>query len=135
MAAAASHGYHILKPWGDSLAYDVGIEHAAACCACKSNPPASATAPDTSASSAATISAEHPYTLDDVDLFAAYIIPVTTWYLIPAAVILKPTVKVGLTLYPVTALKKDRYRYEHYREAWGLLAKTRRDLSRTSKSR
>ena len=27
MAAAASHGYHILKPWGDSLAYDVAIEH------------------------------------------------------------------------------------------------------------
>ena len=106
----------------------------AACCASKSNPAASATARDTSASSTATTSL-HPYTLDDVDLFATYIIPVTTWYLIPAAVILKPTVKVGLTLYPVTALKKDRYRYEHYREAWGLLAKTRRDLSRTSKSR
>jgi hypothetical protein len=28
MAAAASHGYHILQPWGDSLAYDVAIEHA-----------------------------------------------------------------------------------------------------------
>jgi hypothetical protein len=29
MAAAASHGYHILKPWGDSLAYDVGIDQSA----------------------------------------------------------------------------------------------------------
>ena len=27
MAAAASRGYHVLKPCGDSLAYDVGIEH------------------------------------------------------------------------------------------------------------
>jgi PD-(D/E)XK nuclease superfamily protein len=26
MAAAASRRYHVLKPWGDSLAYDVGIE-------------------------------------------------------------------------------------------------------------
>ena len=28
MAAAASHGYHVLKPWGDSLEYDVAVEHA-----------------------------------------------------------------------------------------------------------
>ena len=27
MAAAASRGYHVLKPYGDSLAYDVGIDH------------------------------------------------------------------------------------------------------------
>ncbi len=78
---------------------------------------------------------QHPYTLDDVDLFATYIIPVTTWYLIPAAVILTPTVKVGLTLYPVTALKQDRYKYEHCREAWGLLSKTRRELTLRSKPR
>jgi hypothetical protein len=44
-------------------------------------------------------------------------------------------VKVGLTLYPVTALKKDRYRYEHYREAWGLLSTDKRDLARAGKRR
>jgi hypothetical protein len=27
MAAVASRGYHVLKPYGDSLAYDVGIDH------------------------------------------------------------------------------------------------------------
>ena len=27
MAEAALHGYHVLKPWGDSLAYDVAVEH------------------------------------------------------------------------------------------------------------
>ena len=26
IATAASHGGHILKPWGDSLAYDVATE-------------------------------------------------------------------------------------------------------------
>jgi PD-(D/E)XK endonuclease len=25
--AAASHGYRVLKPWGDSLEYDVAVEH------------------------------------------------------------------------------------------------------------
>jgi hypothetical protein len=28
---------------------------------------------------------KHLYIVEDVDLFAAYIIPVSTWYLIPAA--------------------------------------------------
>ena len=78
---------------------------------------------------------KEPYSIDEVDLFAAYIIPVSTWYLIPASVILKPTLKVALTLYPVTTLKQDRYKYEHYREAWGLLGKSRRDLARTAKRR
>ena len=27
MAQAALRGYHVLKPWGDSLEYDVAIEH------------------------------------------------------------------------------------------------------------
>jgi hypothetical protein len=27
MAQAALHGYHVLKPWGDSLEDDVAIEH------------------------------------------------------------------------------------------------------------
>ena len=27
MAQAALHGYHVLKPWGDSLEYDVATEH------------------------------------------------------------------------------------------------------------
>jgi hypothetical protein len=31
-------------------------------------------------------------------------------------------------VYPMTKPKEDRYKYEQYREAWGLLAKTRREL-------
>jgi hypothetical protein len=100
-------------------------------CACKSNPPRSAPAPDTSASSSPTTNKQHDYTLDEIDLFAAYVIPVNVWYLIPAVVILKPKRKVGLMLHPVDKLKKNRYRYEHYREAWHLLGKTREELSNT----
>jgi hypothetical protein len=72
---------------------------------------------------------EEPYTLDMLDLFATYVIPENVWYLIPAAVILLPTLKVAVTLCPVTARKKDRYKYEHYREAWNLLNKSRRQLA------
>jgi hypothetical protein len=27
MAAAAERGFHVLKPWGDTRPYDVGIDH------------------------------------------------------------------------------------------------------------
>jgi hypothetical protein len=36
----------------------------------------------------------------------------------------------AIVLCPETRPKCNRYKYEHYREAWGLLAKSRRDLSR-----
>jgi len=130
MAAAAAHGYHVLKPWGDSLAYDVGIEHAGGLLRVQVKSSTLRSGTGYFCQFRRNYLTKDPYSVDDLDLFATYVIPVNTWYLIPAAVILTPTVKVGVTLYPVTALRKDRYKYEHYREAWGLLAKTRQDLSR-----
>jgi hypothetical protein len=45
-----------------------------------------------------------------------------TWYLIPARVLLGgPSTKQGLMLFPMQPLKKNRYLYESYREAWPLL--------------
>jgi len=60
------------------------------------------------------------YTRRQVDFFAAYVIPEDVWCIIPAAAVLK---KKGteLMLYPVQALRADRYKYEVYREAWKLL--------------
>ncbi len=133
MAAAASHGYHVLKPWGDSLAYDVGIEHRGSLLRVQVKSSSARNGTGYFCQFRRNYLTKHPYTVDDVDLFATYVIPVNVWYLIPAAVVLKPTRKVGLMVYPVTALKQDRYKYEHYREAWGLLAKTRQDLSRRRK--
>ena len=135
MAAAAAHGYHVLKPWGDSLAYDVGIEHAGGLLRVQVKSSTLRSGTGYFCQFRRNYLTKDPYSVDDLDLFATYVIPVSIWYLIPAAVILTPTVKVGVTLYPVTALRKDRYKYEHYREAWGLLAKTRQDLSRHAKRR
>lgn len=135
MAAAASRGYHVLKPWGDSLPYDVAIDQSGNLMRVQVKSSSVRNGTGYFCQFRRNALAKHPYTVDEVDLFAAYIIPENTWYLIPAVVILKPTRKVGLTVYPVTALKQDRYKYERYREAWGLLAKTRRDLARRGKSR
>jgi hypothetical protein len=135
MAAAARHGYHVLKPWGDSLTYDVGVEQHGRLLRVQVKSSSVRNGTGYFCQFRRNALVKEPYTVEDVDLFAAYIIPVTTWYLIPSAVILKPTRKVGITVYPVTALKQDRYKYEQYREAWGLLAKSRSDLSGRSKHR
>ena len=134
-AAAASRGYHVLKPCGDSLPYDVAIEHGGDLTRVQVKSSSVRNGTGYFCQFHRNYLSRLPYSVDEVDLFAAYIIPVSTWYLIPASVILKPTLKVALTLYPVTTLKQDRYKYEHYREAWGLLGKSRRDLARTAKHR
>lgn len=37
--------------------------------------------------------------------------------------------KTALMLHPMVPLKKDRYKYEAYKEAWPLLAKSKRALA------
>ena len=77
-----------------------------------------------------------PYTPKEIDFLAGFVRPHSLWYLIPAAQILLPKPKAAIMLCPVTARKKDRYKYEHYRELWDLLKRTREELNdvRTSKS-
>jgi hypothetical protein len=63
-----------------------------------------------------------PYTLKQVDFFAACIIPENAWYLIPArALAIGDRVKTGAMLCPTQRTKASRYHYESYREAWPLL--------------
>ena len=128
MAAAASRGFRVLKPWGDSLEYDVAIEHGGDITRVQVKSSSVRNGTGYFCQFRRNYLIREPYSLDEVDLFAAYVIPVETWYLIPAVVILKPTPKLGITIYPVTALTEDRYKYEQYRDAWGLLGKTRKDL-------
>jgi hypothetical protein len=135
MAAAASHGYRVLKPWGDSLEYDVAIEHGGDLVRVQVKSTSVRNGTGYFCQFRRNWLVEEPYSLDELDLFASYVLPVKTWYLIPAVVILKPTHKTGIIVYPVTTLKEDRYKYEQYREAWGLLAKTRRELCLRGKLR
>ncbi len=75
-----------------------------------------------------------PYTLDQLDFFAAYVIMQNAWYLIPAPLLLSgPHLKQGLMLFPMQPLKKNRYLYEGYKEAWPLLRPTQRAKPRTRK--
>ncbi|HET7893816.1 MAG TPA: group I intron-associated PD-(D/E)XK endonuclease [Candidatus Sulfotelmatobacter sp.] len=130
MAAAALHGYHVLKPWGDSLEYDVAIENGCNLTRVQVKSTAARNGTGYFCQFHRNYLAKESYSLRELDLFAAYVIPENVWYMIPAIVILTPTIKVAATLFPVTTLKKNRYRYEHYREAWDLLGKTSRELAR-----
>jgi PD-(D/E)XK nuclease superfamily protein len=129
MAEAASHGYHILKPCGDSLEYDVAVEHSGEMIRVQVKSSANRNGTGYLCYFRRGYATKEPYSVNELDIFAAYIIPEQAWYLIPAAVILKrPRKGVPICLCPMTARRKNRYRYEQYREAWHLLGKTRCDL-------
>ena len=55
------------------------------------------------------------YTAEDIDVLAAYIIPLDVWYVVPIEAIGAGT---SLRLYPEGGCKVARF--EGYREGWGL---------------
>ncbi len=119
IAQALRKGFKVLKPWGDSSSYDIGVEYRRLffrmqvkstsyrlgngyLCAFKPNRRGAR------------------YTTKRVDFFAAYVIPENVWYVLPSFVVLK-TRSHDLMICPVRKPERDRYRYEAYREAWNLL--------------
>jgi hypothetical protein len=112
MAAAAERGFHVLKPWGDTRPYDVGIDHSPNFLRVQVKSTTCRTGTGYFCQFKPHYLKKQDYTLAQLDLFAAYVIPVETWYLIPAALLLGAYRKTGLMLYPVEPLKKDRYSYE-----------------------
>jgi len=106
MAAAAQHRFAVSKPWGDTKAYDVGIEH-------KGNYLRVQVKSTTMRSGAGYLCQFHPnhnrkcdYSLKEIDVFAAYVIPENVWYLIPAALLLGKHRKWIAMLCPLATPKK-----------------------------
>jgi hypothetical protein len=122
MAAALRHGFKVLKPWGDSMPFDVAL--------CFGNRIVRVQVKSTSNRLGTGYLCQfkpnyfsQPYSLAQLDFFAAYVITQNTWYLIPARVLLGGEVnKQAIMLYPMEPEKRGRYLYESYREAWPLLA-------------
>jgi hypothetical protein len=129
MTAALEHGYNVSKPWGDSGSYDVGVQHGSDILRVQVKSTTVRTGTGYFCQFKPHFLKKQDYTLQQIDLFAAYVIPQDVWYLIPAAIILGPTRKTGLMLFPMEPLKKDRYKYEAYKEAWTILSKSRRALA------
>ncbi len=119
MAWALQKGFKVSKPWGDSGAYDVGIEYRGRLlriqvkstsyrlgngylCGFRPN------------------QRRKRYARGKIDFFAAYIVPEGVWYIIPASVVLR-TKGSDLMLCPVRPRRRDGFKYECFREAWKLL--------------
>jgi len=129
MDHAICHGFKVSKPWSESTAYDIGIEHGPNFLRVQVKSTTVRTGTGYFCQFKPNYHKKEDYTLQQIDLFAAYVIPVDVWYLIPAAVLLGPQCKTGLMLFPMVPLKKDRYKYEAYKEAWSLLSKSKRTLA------
>jgi PD-(D/E)XK endonuclease len=115
IAAAIRYGYKVLRPWGDSSPFDVAL--------CFGNRIVRVQVKSTSNRyTTGYLCQFQPYSLDQLEFFAAYVIPQNAWYLIPAPVVLRDEVtRKSLMLFPMEPEKRGRYLYESYREAWPLL--------------
>jgi hypothetical protein len=132
MAAASLRGFCVLKPWGDSQKYDVGVERGSCLLRVQVKSTSSLSGTGYLCHLHRKLWGNESYSVNDVDLFVAYVLPENAWYLIPSAAVLTPPAKYSITICPVTAYWKSRYKYEHYREAWDLLSRSRQELAATS---
>ncbi len=131
MAQAAKRRLAVSKPWGDMQAYDVGIEHGSNFLRVQVKSTTYRSGAGYRCMFKPNYLKKRDYSLDQIDLFAAYVIPVDAWYLIPAALLLGPRRLTMAMLSPVVPpVKKVCYRYECYREAWGLLTRSRLELGK-----
>jgi hypothetical protein len=127
MADALRHGYKVLKPWGDSSPFDVAVYFGTRIVRVQ----VKSTSCRVGTGYFCQFKPNYlgpPYTLEQLDFFAAYVIMQDAWYFIPARVLLGRDRKQGLMLFPMQPLKKNRYRYESYRDVWPLL--TPREIRR-----
>lgn len=117
MYKAATLGFAVAKPWGDSDRYDavVGAGRVFWRVQIKS---AWAREPGRSGYAIKTERrAGVPYTCGEIDFLVAYIFAVDAWYIFPVSVI---ETRKGVSLRPGS----KRSRFERYRQAWDLMRST-----------
>ena len=125
IADALRHGYKVLKPWGDSSPFDVALHFGNRIVRVQ----VKSTSCRLGTGYLCQFKPNHfsePYTIDQLEFFAAYVIMQDTWYLIPAQLVLGDVNKQAIMLCPMEPEKRGRYLYESYREAWPLLRPSQR---------
>jgi PD-(D/E)XK nuclease superfamily protein len=129
MAQAAQRRFAVSKPWGDTRAYDVGIEHGQNFLRVQVKSTTMRSGAGYLCQFKPNHQKKHDYSLQQIDVFAAYVIPENAWYLIPAVLLLGQHRKCMAMLSPLfPPAKKASYCYEGFREAWNLLKKSRAEL-------
>jgi hypothetical protein len=112
MQRATQFGLILTKPWGDSAPYDFAVDHLGhflriqvKCTLQRREKNSYRCCLDHNGS---------PYTPAQIDFFAAYVIPVDVWYILPlAATHSQPDI--------LLSPHRQKSKYSSYKEAWHLL--------------
>jgi PD-(D/E)XK endonuclease len=117
---AASVGFAVSKPYGDSEAYDLVVEDKGRLLRIQVK-----SVFTTNRWGYGVAVARHRlnrdaalYTADEIDFVAAYVVPHDAWYIIPVGAIAN---MAQIRLYPEGSKTRNGGRFEKYREAWDLL--------------
>ncbi len=111
MTRATELGFRVAKPWGDSAPYDVATEHRGRFLRVQ----VKCTIFHRGNSYKCHLDSNGvPYSPEDIDLIAAYVIPTDTWYILP---IRATNNQSDILLTP----HGHNAKYEKYKEAWDLL--------------
>ena len=111
MSRAAEHGLMLSKPWGDSAPYDLMLEHHGRVLRIQ----VKCTRYKRGNSYKCHVTANGvPYSKNQLDFIAAFVIPADVWYIVPIAVVRS---QAHLLLSP----HRKNSKYDRYKEAWHLL--------------
>jgi hypothetical protein len=115
---AASLGYAVSKPWGDSERYDFILDSGPRTWRVQIKCTESLNANGYQVQSTYTDQKKKGhYTSEDIDVLVAYILPLNLWYVVPANAF---PASASLRFYPEGNISGRRPRFEQYREAWHL---------------
>ena len=113
---AKTLGFGVSRPWGDSERYDFVLDSGQRLWRAQIKCTASVRARGYDIQPTHTDQTRKaPYTIDDIDVLFAHIIPLDIWYVLPVEAFAPCK---SLRFYPQGC---NRARFEQYREAWHLL--------------
>ena len=112
---AASLGFSVSKPWGESDRYDFILDHHGRCSRVQVKSAHCDGRNGYSFHTCGNVQSQ-TYTAKDIDFLVAYVVPENVWYVLPIA--LFENIR-GVKMFPSS--KRRMSKFEKYREAWELI--------------
>jgi hypothetical protein len=114
LAKAATKGYGLATPWGDSLKYDMIVDTGGKLSRVQVKSAHRVSASKGGGYHVRACSANRrSYRAEDIDLLVAYVMPLDAWYIFPPKAFVRMK---SMRLFPKPGRKKSKF--EEYREAW-----------------
>jgi len=113
---AASLGFTVAKPWGESDRFDFLVQSGNRCWRVQVKSAYTKSEWGYGFHACGNVQSR-TYTRDDIDFLVAFIVPEDAWYVVPIEVF---ETRTAVKFFPTS--KRRMSRFEKYREAWCLLA-------------